>query len=182
MIQPRVFGRKLPRNDFEGDDRTPGAGGEYVTCMDTAAGRMVAWATNGRIDKDGRVYRAVLNDPDGITLDQAAVAIKRVADLDLVQPRGWDLRHVKTHLRYGRGLIIDGWYSAVPRAYRHQAFADFTHAMWVSHMSAATGNVRLWDPLNPDVHAYGRWVPGPVIWAFLETLHFTCGYVPLEAL
>jgi hypothetical protein len=180
MKQPTVFGRKLPRQDFEGDDRMPG--GKYVTCQDTAAGRMVAWATNGRIDKDGRIYRAVLNDPDGIRLDQAAVAIKRVARLDLVQPRGWKLANVKTHLRYGRGLIVNGDYGAIPRAYRHQAFAHFDHAMWVSHLSAASGNVRLWDPLNPDIHAYGRWVPASVIWAFLETLDFACAYVALEPL
>lgn len=180
MTQPTVFGRKLPLNDFEGDDKIA----PYKTCMDTAAGRMVAWATNGRITKDGAVYRDSVHphDPDGINLVQAGVEIHKVSGLDLVIKRGWPFANVKTHLRYGRGLIIVGWYGSIPRAYRHQAHGDFNHAMWVSHRSTSTGNVRLWDPLNPDTHAYGRWVPAQVIWDFMATLANDCGYVPLEHL
>lgn len=185
MIQPTAFGRRLPRNDWEGDDFTPGAGGHFVTCQDTAVGRAVAWATNGRVDRDGRVYRAAVRpaDPDGITLAQAAAAVRQVTHdrLTLVIP-DWTHRHVATHLRYGRGLVVNGYYGALPRAYRHQARADFNHAMWVSHQSRATGNVRLWDPLNPDTTAYGRWVPAQVIWDFLESLGYTCAYVPLQPL
>ena len=127
--QPLAFGRRLPKNDWEGDDFTPGAGGKFVTCQDTAAGRDVAWATNGRIDKDGRVYRAAVpgRDPDGITLQQAQIAVKRIAFLNLIIPKGWVWSDVKAHLKAGRGLVADGWYGAVPRAFRYQAFADFAH-------------------------------------------------------
>lgn len=184
MAQPTAFGRKLPRNDWEGDDFTPGAGGAFVTCSDTSAGRMVAWATNGRIDKDGRIYRAAVRprDVDGLTLAQVARAIDAVAGLHLVVKQPWPLANVKTHLRYGRGLIVNGYYGSLPRAYRHQAAADFNHSMWVSHLSRTTGNARLYDPLNPDTTAYGRWVPAQVIWNFLASLDNTCAYVPLQPL
>ena len=182
MRQPIVFGRKLPRNDWEGDDFTPGARGQWVTCSDTAGGRMVAWATNGRVDRDGRVYRAAVHphDPDGLTLEQAGQAIHTISGLDLIIERDWDLADVKTHLRYGRGLMIGGWYSALPRACRHQLSGDFFHRMWVSHLTA-TGNVRLWDPLNPDTTAYGRIVPAQVIYDFIATLP-EYGYVKLQPL
>lgn len=180
MAQPTVFGRKLPQNDWEGDDPVA----NWKTCMDTSAGRMVAWATNGRIDKDGNVYRHSVHphDPDGINLVQAREEIKRVAGLDLVIKRGWPLNNVKTHLKYGRGLIIMGWYEAIPRQYRFQARANFNHAMWASHRSMASGNVRIWDPLNPAIHEYGKWIPAQIIWDFMATLHNDCGYVPLEPL
>ena len=181
MSPPRVFGRWLPRNDWEGDDRTPGAKGKFVTCQDTAVGRMVAWATNGRIDEDGKVYREAVpgHDPNGITLLQAQIAVGAVAHLPLIIPKNWGSANVKTHLRYGRGLVLNGMYSAVPRAYRYQKFADFPHAMWVSHLTTK-GLIRLWDPLNPDIHAYGRFVPAGVIWGFLISLDYICGYVPLQ--
>ena len=180
MSAPRAFGRWLPRGDFEGDDRLA----NFKSCMDTAAGRMVAWATNGRIDKDGQVYRDSIHphDPDGINLVQAAAEVHKVARLELVIKRNPSLAWVKTHLRYGRGLIVTGWYDAIPRAYRHQASAHFTHAMWVSHRSESSGNVRTWDPLNPAIHEYGRWIPAEVIWAFMATLGRDCGYIPLEVL
>lgn len=184
MIQPTVRGRKLPRNDWEGDDFTPGAGGRYVTCLDTSVGRMVAYATNGRTDFDGRVYRAAISprDPDGITLVQANTALWRVANLGLVIPRGWVSKNVKTHLRYARGLIIAGKYSTIPRAYRYQPNADFNHSMFVSHRSEKTGNFRVWDPLNPDIHGYGRWIPETFIWRFIESLDYQIAYVPLQHL
>jgi hypothetical protein len=179
MKQPTVNGRRLPLNDWEGDGLA-----KWKTCMDHAAGRMVAFATNGRIDKDGAVYRDSIHPHalDGINLDAAAKEIHKVAGLDLVIKRNWPLASIKTHLRYGRGLILVGMYDAIPREYRHQASANFAHAMWASHMSRATGNVRVWDALNPDIHAYGRWIPAEHIWAFLASLDNQVGYVPLQPL
>jgi hypothetical protein len=189
MTQPMVKGRKLPRNDWEGDDFTPGAGGHYVTCQDTAVGRMVAYATNGRIDKDGKVYRAAIpHDPDGITLQQADIAVHRVAGLDMVIPSGWTWANVLSHLRACKGLVVDGWYAEIPRAYRYQQGDDFAHAMFISHYSSTSG-MRVWDPLNPDTTAWGRWMPAPVIRDFLEelsrrngTASLYVGYVPLQHL
>ena len=181
--QPTVFGRLLPRNDFEGDDFTPGAHGHYVTCMDTSIGRDVAYATNGKTDKDGRVYRAsIAYDPDGITLQQAHSAVAAVAHLPFMIPVGWRDANVTTHLRYGRGLVITGAYDTIPREYRYQASADFAHAMFATHLSKASGNVRVWDALNPDIHSYGRWYPLAVILAFVRSLGYAVGYVPLQEL
>ena len=179
MIAPTVMGRKLPLGDWEGDDAD-----SWVGCTATSAGRAVAFSTNGRIVHDGSVYYAAApHDPGGgQSLEQAQLAVKKVANLDLVIPIGWQRKDVTTHLRYARGLIVQGNYDVIPRAYRHQAFAGFLHAMWFSHMSAATGNFRCWDPLNPNIHEYGEWLPAAVFWAFIESLNFSVGYVPLEAL
>ena len=186
MKQPTgIGGRLLPRNDFEGDDRTPGASG-WVTCQDTAVGRMVAYATNGRCDRDGKVYRAAIPyDPDGVTLAQMQPAVKRVAGVNLFVPADWRWADALAHLRAGKGLVIDGWYSEIPSAYRFQQGADFAHAIWVSHFSHTSG-MRVWDPLNPDIGAYGRWIPGTYIEAFAKelsrrmgTLSLYVGYVPL---
>lgn len=183
MSIPTVNGRKLPLNDWEGDDFVPGAGTHFVTCMDTAAGRAVAFATNGRKDFDGKVYRRAVKPPDhdGINMTQAAQAVHDVAGVQLVQPHGWDRAHVQAWLRAGKGLIIIGRYDTLPRAYRHQATGAFNHAMFVSHISAS-GNARLYDPLNPDTHAYGRIVPASILWPFLDSLGYGVGYVPLQPL
>jgi hypothetical protein len=177
------MGRKLPLNDWEGDDYTPGANAKYVTCLDTATGRAVCFATNGRVCKDGRTYRAsITHDPDGITLYQAKMEIAAVAHLPLIIPVGWSRANVLTHLRYARGLVVTGLYSTIPRAFRYQLGADFGHGMFFSHMSVATGNFRGWDPLNPDTTAYGRWYPADVFWAFINSYNFAVGYVPLQSL
>jgi hypothetical protein len=176
-------GRLYPHNDWEGDDFTPGAGGEYVTCVDTASGRAVAWATNGRKDYDGKVYRAAVSppDPNGITLTQAQQAVLKVAKLPLLIPQGWTWAVAKGWLLAGRGLLIIGPYSAIPRNYRYQAFADFQHAIWWSHISPTSG-AREWDPLNPETHAYGRWMPPAIVQAFFEAGGHTVAYVPLQTL
>src|ERR1035437_4032809 len=179
MVQPTAFGRKIPRNDWEGDDFTPGAGGKFVTCGDTAAGRMVAWATNGRIDKDGRIYRASIpRDVDGVTLVQLRAEVLAVAHLQLTIPSTGVMNKtsVTTHLRNGSGLIVNGLYSTIPRAYRYQLAAAFDHSMFVAFMDAA-GMVRLHDPLNPDTNAYGRVVPASILWPFLASLHYAVAYV-----
>jgi len=183
VTAPLAFGRKLPRNDWEGDDFTPGAGGEYVTCVDTSAGRAVSWATNGRKDYDGKVYRAAVHphDYNGITLPQAAQAVKTVSGLGLLTPQGWTWSQAKACLLKGNGLLIIGPYSAIPRNYRYQAFADFSHALWFSHLSLASG-IRGWDPLNPETHAYGRWMPPAIVASFFTAGGATCAYVPLQPL
>ena len=186
MVAPTLGGRTLPINDWEGDDFTPGAGGEYVTCRDTAVGRAVAWATNGRIDHDGRVYRAAIRPPAplGITIAQAADAVRAVAHLDLVAPEGWDLARVESWLGEGRGLIVDGWYDRLPPEFRYQASAHFTHSIFAAVISATTGPGawRVWDPLNPDRAGRGRWIPGAAMAAFVASLRYQVSYVPLQPL
>ncbi len=186
MTQPLAFGRKLPRNDWEGDDFTPGAGGRFVTCVDTAVGRAVAWATNGRIERDGKVYRRALIPPDpGFSdLRQHVQSVQAVAGLTLVIPQRWVWVDCTTHLSAGKGLVLIGRYDALPRAYRFQARGDFYHAMWASHRSAASG-IRVWDPLNPDTTAHGRWIPPAIIRAFIDSapgLYAEVAYVPLQPL
>ena len=173
-------GRTLPLNDWEGDDATPGAGGSYVTCMDTASGRMLAWATNGRELHDGREVRAHVSPPDhdGINFDQAAQAIHALCGRTLVHQSAW--KHPQAWLRAGKGLVLIGNYSAIPRAYRWQASANFAHAMFVPYLSGP--KALLYDPLDPQTHNRGRVVPTAILWPFLESLGWTAGYIPLEKL
>src|ERR1035437_3627867 len=182
MVQPTAFGRKLPHNDWEGDDFTPGAGGKYVTCMDTALGRNIAWATNGKVDLDGRKYRAALPGfPVGIDFNDAAIEARKVANKSLLAKYNWDSHQISSWLSHGNGLIIVGWYDALSRPFRYQAYGRFTHAMFVSHQSNASG-MRLYDPLNPDTTAYGRWVPPKEIYNFVASWTGAVAYVPLEPL
>jgi hypothetical protein len=180
MTQPTVFGRKLPRNDYEGDDGVV----SFRTCRDSSIGRIVAFATNGRVDRDGRVYRAAVtpHDPDGITIEQAAQAVLRVAHLKLVVPR-WGMVELDQHLAAARGVVVDGWYDALPLEDRCQAGDDhFTHSIFASHSSAKTGNVRVWDALDKDLTGYGRWIGAKAFWLFAASLHYQCSYVPLQHL
>ena len=185
-----LAGRKLPAQDFEGDDFTPGAGGKWVTCTDTALGDMITFATNGRIVRDGKVYRAAVpgRDPDGITLPQAAIAAHAVANVTLVIPDDWRWAQVLAHLTAKKGLIVQGWYSKIPRAYRFQASAEFGHAMWISHFSPSSG-MRVWDPLDANTTHHGQWTPATAIRASMEelarrngTTSLYCAYVALQHL
>jgi hypothetical protein len=186
MNQPLALGRRLPRNDWEGDDLTPGAGGRFVTCVDTAVGRAVAWATNGRTDKDGKVYRHALvpYDPNFSNLAQHVQSVRAVARLPLIIPQRWAWADVTAWLTAGKGLVVVGRYDSLPRAYRYQKSGDFYHAVWCSHRSATSG-IRVWDPLNPDTTAYGRWLPPAVVRAFVESAsgaYAEAAYVPLQPL
>ena len=178
-------GRTLPFNDWEGDDFTPGAGGHWVTCMDTAAGRAACWATNGRVCVDGKVVRAhvVPRDTNGINFVQADQALGAIhAGLHVIHPDDWRQAKVTSWLKAGRGLIVTGIYSEIPRAYRHQASANFAHAMFVSHINAEGTGMRLYDPLNPKTHERGEWAPTSILWPFLRSRGWQVGYVPLQPL
>jgi hypothetical protein len=184
MTTPTAYGgRKLPLQDFEGDDFTPGAGGHYVTCMDTAVGRMLSWATNGRNDPDGRRIRAAVKppDPNGITFAQADQAISTLGPFHLIQMPGATRAKVNAHLRAGRGLVIAGNYWTIPRAYRFQANASFRHAIFVNGINSV-GNAREYDPLDPRTHGYGAVVPMSVLWPFVASLNYQVAYIPLEHL
>ena len=192
MTTVLLDGRKLPHTDWEGDDYTPGAGGAYVTCTDTATSRMLAYATNGRTVLDGRQIRAAVRppDPNGITLPQAQDAVKRLTGLDMMVPRNWDWYECLTHMRAKKGLIVQGWYDKIPRQYRFQNRSDFAHAMWISHYSPTAG-MRVWDPLDANLAHHGLWIPATYIRSFMEELArrqgvgpgaLFCGFIPLQPL
>lgn len=190
MTTVLLNGRKLPHGDWEGDDFVPGSGGKYVTCTDTSAGRMLAYATNGRINLDGRQIRAAVRprDPDGIRLPQAKQAIESLTDTTIVIPARWDWGDVLAHLRERRGLIIQGWYGAIPRGERFQLAASFGHAMWASHDSRTSG-IRVWDALDANEKHHGNWIARKYVRAFMEELQqredapsLFCGYIPLQPL
>lgn len=190
MTTVLLDGRKLPHGDWEGDDFTPGAGGHMVTCTDTSTGRMLAYATNGRVNLDGRQIRAAVHphDPDGINLRQAKQAVESLTDTTLVIPARWDWALLLGHLRAKKGAVIQGWYGALPRGERFQLASDFGHAMWASHYSPTSG-IRVWDALDANERHHGNWIAAKYIRAFAEELQdrenasgLFVGYVPLQHL
>jgi hypothetical protein len=88
---------------------------------------------------------------------------------------------MSAHLYAGKGLMVGGWYFQIDRAYRYQLPANFTHEIWISHYSKTSG-MRVWDPLNPDIHGRGRWMPASMIFKFAASLNYQVAYVPLEPL
>ena len=98
------------------------------------------------------------------------------------------LRNLLAHLTAKRGLIVQGWYSRIPRAYRFQAAAEFGHAVWISHYSSTSG-MRVWDALDANTKHHGQWVPVVAIRAFAEdlarrngTTSLYCAFVALQHL
>jgi hypothetical protein len=178
-------GRTLPFNDWEGDDMVPGAHGDYVTCMDTAAGRAAFWATNGRVNVTGKTIRRHVRpyDSNGITFEQVDQALQSVNKyLSVEHPAGWDRAKVTSWLKAGKGLIVTGIYSTIPREYRHQLSGNFGHAMFVTNFNREGTAMRLYDPLNPLLHERGKHVPSSILWPFLASRGFQVGYVPLHPL
>jgi len=184
MAAPTAFGRLLPRQDWEGDDHTPGAGGGFVTCGDTSAGRAVSWATNGRIDRDGSVYRAVTHKPGPIDMAGLAIEVKAIAGLGLWIPHGWIWQDAAKALGVGTGLIIQGWYDALPLHWRWQSGpVHFLHDIFVAYRSpAGMKNALVYDPLERDTMAHGRWVPASAVRAFAESQNYTVAYVANQPL
>lgn len=192
MTTVLLDGRRLPPQDFEGDDATPGADGKWVTCSDTATGRMLYYATNGRKNLDGKQIRAAVNppDPDGTRLRQMKQAVESLTNTTVVIPVHWGWTEVMLHLKAKKGLIGQGWYSAIPREERFQLRADFGHAMFLSHYSRTSG-IRVWDPLDANTRHHGNWVPAKYVRAWLEELarrertgpgQLFVGYIPLQHL
>jgi len=185
-----IAGRKAPAQDWEGDDFTPNAGGKWVTCTDTAAGRALAYSSNGRKVLDGKTIRAAVHphDAGGLDLPQAKRAIESLTSTTIILPQHWQWADLRNHLRQRKGAIIQGWYGSIPRMYRFQAKADFGHAIWVSHDSLTSG-CRVWDGLDANESHHGQWVPAKYIRLFAETwgLHngtdnLLVGYIPLQPL
>ena len=190
MTTVLLNGRKLPHGDWEGDDFTPGAGGKMVTCTDTSAGRALCYATNGRTNLDGRTVRSAVHphDTGGINLTQAKQAIESLSICTLVIPRNWLWHDLSALLTAKKGAIIQLWYASIPRQYREQAGAAFGHAVWVSHLSPASG-CRTWDALDANEAHHGQWIPAKYIRAAAEEWSHRngqsalyVGYVPLQHL
>jgi len=183
VTQPTLAGRLLPPNDWEGDDFTPGAFGAYVTCQDTAAGRMTYYATNGDVDLDGQFIRAAIRprDSDGVSLGQVSVAIQTLTGgRCALQWSTWTLDDIRSWLDAGLGLTVNGYYGAIPRTYREQVRADFNHAVFMSNRERP--HYRVWDPLNKDLSGYGKMIPDYAIEPFIRSLSGLVGWVTLEPL
>lgn len=186
MTVPLYRGRPLPRQDWEGDDFTPGAGGHYVTCQDTTGGRILSFATGGLVDLDGKTIRAAVvpHDSSGISLSQLRDAIHKLSGRNLITPV-WTPAQARAWLRAGNALDVNGMYFTVPRNYRFQKRADFAHAIAFvgSFLRAGVEMTYEYDPLDPQTHNYGRPVPmADVFMPFAASLAWTerFGYIPLE--
>jgi hypothetical protein len=183
LTQPTLNGRLLPPNDWEGDDFTPGANGHYVTCQDVSAGRMLYYATNGVEDHDGKEIRAAIQpkDSDGVSLGQVSVAIQHITNpVKVLQWSTLTLPDIRSRLTAGLGLVVDGFYGAIPVEWRKQVGANFNHAIWICNY--VVPNYRVWDPLNKDLSGYGEWIPASAIEPFMRSLSGLCGWINLDQL
>jgi hypothetical protein len=183
MSQPTLNGRLLPPNDWEGDDATPGAHGAYVTCQDTSAGRMLYYATNGEVDMTGQDIRAQIRprDPDGVSLRQVSTAIASITNPPrILRTDNKPIAEMRNWLLAGLGLVVDGWYASIKRAWREQDNADFGHALWLAYLDPP--NYRVWDPLNKNLDGYGKLIPMQELEPFMRSFSGLCGYIPLEPL
>jgi hypothetical protein len=169
-IDPTAFGgRIIPDIDWEGDDhRLPATADQFVTCGDSSIAMAAAWASDGRIIHDGSVYRASDPAPGGVDFPHLAVELQKVAGLKLIVPTGWTWGNCSWNLMQGTGLVVMGKYSALVEPYREQVAADFLHFIFLCYRSITSG-VRLLDPLNKNVASQGKWVPAPVVRAFIES-------------
>jgi len=183
-----ISGRRAPHQDFEGDDWSSGA--NFKTCTDTSTGRCLCYASNGRIDLDGRQIRAAVRprDTDGITLPQAKQAVESLTSTTLVIPPAWDWSDLLSHLRAKKGAVCQLWYAKIPREDRFQLRADFAHAVFISHYSPTAG-MRVWDALDANTKHHGSWVAAHDIRAAMEELtrregarSLFVGFVPLQPL
>lgn len=175
--------RTRPFTDWEGDDAISNALGRWVTCVDTATGRALAWATNGRKNLDGKTIRAAVHphDPNGITFAQADDAIYSLTQRHLVTMQNPTAAKVTAWLRAGKGLVVAGRYDTIPRAYRFQQRATFNHGVFLARVGA-NGSVREYDPLDPRTHQRGAVIPYSVMLPFIASLGYLVAYVPLEPL
>jgi hypothetical protein len=144
---------------------------------------MLYYATNGDVDIDGQAIRAAIRprDSDGVSLGQVSVAIQSLTSPSRVLK--WStmtLNDVRSWLDAGLGLVVNGYYGAIPFAYREQARADFNHAVWISNRERP--HYRVWDPLNKNLDSYGRMIPDYAIEPFIRSLSGLCGWITLEPL
>ena len=123
-------------------------------------------------------------DPDGITLQQLRTEVKAVASLDLVIPTGWAWGNCSFHLSSGVGLIVQGWYDALPAQYREQQGpAHFVHDMFACYRSTTgTKPTLVYDPLNRDLSSHGRWIPAAALRKFIESGGVQVAYLPNQPL
>lgn len=188
MTTVLLNGRRLPHGDWEGDDWATGA--NFKTCTDTSTGRDLCYASNGRINLDGKQIRAAVRprDKDGITLPQAKQAVESLTNTTLIIPPDWQWTQLLAHLRAKKGAVVQGWYSKIPSEYRFQTASNFGHAYFISHYSPTAG-MRVWDALDRNTTHHGQWIPARHIRAFMEelsrrngTTSLYVGYVPLQHL
>lgn len=144
---------------------------------------MLYYATNGDVDLDGMAIRAAIRpkDSDGVSLGQVSVAIQSLTDpVRVLQWRTQSLADMRQWLRAQLGLVVDGYYGAIPAAYRKQKRANFNHALWLSDFDGISYGV--WDPLNKNLAGYGERLPADAVEPFMRSLSGLSGWINLEPL
>jgi hypothetical protein len=128
--------------------------------------------TLGRIRTTGAKMRSCQDDQWGGTdLINAQTAWRRCFSqyLDVRLKITWST--FISSLRAGRGAILVGWYSYIPRQYRGQDSANFGHAIYINEVRASDGALLMYDPLKN----FPVWVPQIYIKRFAGNLRLRTG-------
>lgn len=144
---------------------------------------MAYYATDGDVDLDGQAIRAQIRprDSDGVSFGQVAVALAGMTNPPLqLRWSTQSLWEIRSWLDAGLGLVVDGYYGAIPRSSREQPRADFNHAIWIAQRQ--DNQYRVWDPLNKDLSGYGKWHPADAIEPFVRSLSGLSAWITLVPL
>lgn len=167
-----------PRNVKQED----GSRHQWENCTCAAGATAIDRHTLGRIRASGAKMRSCQSDQSGGTdLNDlhAAWAHCFSQNLDVRLKISWST-FIAT-IKSGRGAVIVGWYSYIPKVYRGQVSANFGHAMYINEVRPGDGALLLYDPLRSTA----VWIPQVYIKRYCGATRFangrTLGYGYVQA-
>lgn len=122
---------------------------QWENCTCASAATAIDRHTLGRIRTTGAKMRLCQNDRVGGTdlMDMKYAWSHCYGQyLDVHLKISW--RTFIAGIKAGRGAIVLGWYSEIPRKYRGQDRAYFGHAVYINEVRPSDGALLLYDPLN----------------------------------
>lgn len=142
---------------------------DWQNCTMASGAMAIDFDTLGHVDVMGGTLRAASGDTvGGTTLDGLAKAWAHFGQTLSIQT-GNDWADVIVALKGSRGVVLQGMYGALPKAY-HSPLNSLTftgpHAIYLNPEFSATGDILMGDPLNNQY----IWVPQSALQAFANAL------------
>lgn len=145
---------------------------QWDNCTMASAAMAIDRHTLGRIRTTGARMRACQYDQSGGTdLSDAKTAWSRCFGqyLDVRLKITWST--FISAVKAGRGAIVVGWYSYIPRVYRGQDSSWFGHAVYINEVRTSDGALLMYDPLRE----IAVWIPQIYIKRFAGAMRTTSG-------
>lgn len=136
-------------------------------CSAYAMGMAIGKATYGGSQVTGRQIRVLSGVPNysGMSIPDIMVASDKL-HVPIFNMSGRPWADVMAALRAGRGVILQGLYSAIPDRYSGQLGFKGAHAIFIDHLSS-TGRLYMMDPLQK---VGARWMDESIMRAFADAL------------